>query len=69
MTSTQQKILIVCSSTDTLELKDNKKEASSFFLNELAVPALQFLEAGYDLIFATPSGKKPIMLQYSANVR
>lgn len=68
MTTAQQKILIVCSSTDTLELKENKKEASGFFLNELVVPALQFLEAGYTLIFATPNGKKPIMHQHSAKI-
>ncbi|MBC7537368.1 MAG: type 1 glutamine amidotransferase domain-containing protein [Bacteriovorax sp.] len=56
-----KKILIVASSTDTLELKDNKKMATGYYLDELAVPAQYFIEAGYAVVIATPHGNKPIM--------
>jgi putative intracellular protease/amidase len=55
------KILIVISAADSLELKGNRREPTGYYLNELAVPALRFIESGYALDIATPNGKKPTM--------
>lgn len=63
-----KKILIVASSTDTLELKDNKKIPTGYYLDELAVPAQYFIDAGFAVVIATPNGKKPIMDEKSNNV-
>ncbi|MDO9181309.1 MAG: type 1 glutamine amidotransferase domain-containing protein [Bacteriovorax sp.] len=56
-----KKILIVCSSADTLELKNNKNVPTGYYLDELAVPALHFIHSGYEVVIATPNGKKPVM--------
>ncbi len=63
-----EKILIVASSTDTLELKGNKKIPTGYYLGELAVPAQYFIEAGYAIDIATPTGNKPIMDENSKNL-
>lgn len=54
-------ILIVASSSDSLTLKDNKTMPTGYYLNELAVPALAFIAAGYDIVLATPNGNIPVM--------
>jgi putative intracellular protease/amidase len=59
------KILIVGSSADTFELKDGKKTAMGFYLNELAIPAQAAVEAGYEIVLATPKGQKPVVDQHS----
>jgi putative intracellular protease/amidase len=56
-----KKILIVCSSADTLALKNNKSAPTGYYLDELAVPALHFIHSGYSVVIATPNGKKPVM--------
>ena len=56
-----KKILIVASSSDSLTLNDNKKMPTGYYLNELAVPALRFIEAGYEIVVATPNGNIPVM--------
>lgn len=63
-----KKILIVASSTETLELKDNKKIPTGYYLDELAVPALYFIKAGYAVVIATPNGNKPQMDDKSNNI-
>lgn len=55
-----KKILIVCSSADTLELKE-KKIPTGYYLDELAVPAQYFIESGYSVVIATPNGQKPVL--------
>lgn len=62
------KILIVMSAADSLELKGNRRQPTGFYLNELAVPALRFIESGYALDIATPNGKKPTMDDRSKRV-
>ena len=56
-----KKILIVVSSSDALELKNKKIIPTGYYLNELAIPAQYFMDAGYAVVIATPTGKKPIM--------
>lgn len=63
-----KKILIVASSTDMLELKENKKIPTGYYLDELAVPAQYFMDAGYAVVIATPNGNKPVMDEKSNNV-
>jgi putative intracellular protease/amidase len=63
-----KKILIVASSTETLELKDHKKHATGYYLNELAIPAQYFMDAGYAVVIATPDGRKPHMDDRSNNL-
>lgn len=59
------KILIVGSSADTFELKDGRKEAMGYYLNELAIPAQAAIDAGYEIVLATPKGEQPIVDQHS----
>lgn len=63
-----KKILIVASSTDTLELKNNKKIPTGYYLDELAIPAQYFIDAGYAVVIATPNGNKPTMDEKSNNI-
>ena len=63
-----KKILIVASSTETLELKENKQIPTGYYLDELAVPAQYFMNAGYAVVIATPNGKKPVMDEKSNNI-
>lgn len=63
-----KKILIVCSSADTLELKDHKKVPTGYYLDELAIPAQYFTNSGYSVVIATPNGRKPVMDNHSNNV-
>ncbi|MBP2650845.1 MAG: thiamine biosynthesis protein ThiJ [Firmicutes bacterium] len=63
------KILLVASSTSTLELKDHRSMATGFYLNELAVPALRLIEEGYEVVVATPNGNKPVMDAHSSNAK
>jgi putative intracellular protease/amidase len=62
------RVLIVASTSNTLQLKDNRVVSTGYHLNELAVPAQYLLEAGYEVVIATPSGKKPTIAAYSNNV-
>jgi putative intracellular protease/amidase len=59
------KILIVGSSADTFELKDGRKEAMGFYLNEMAIPAQAAVDAGYEVVLATPNGAQPVVDQHS----
>lgn len=58
----------VASSTDSLELKDHRVVPIGYFLDELAVPAMALIEAGYTIVVATPGGKTPVMDQHSNTV-
>jgi putative intracellular protease/amidase len=62
------KVLIIGSSADTIELKSGKKDATGYYLNELAVPARALVDAGYDIALATPKGMRPIVDDYSVRV-
>lgn len=55
------KILVVASSIDAFELKDGQKVPVGYYLNELAVPARKAIDAGYEIVLATPQGNRPIV--------
>ncbi|HMF78809.1 MAG TPA: type 1 glutamine amidotransferase domain-containing protein [Bryobacteraceae bacterium] len=54
-------ILVIASSADSLTLKDGRKEHAGYYLNELDVPVQAALDAGYQMVLATPNGNKPVM--------
>jgi len=63
--NTKGKILIVGSSVDTFELKNGQKVAAGYYLNELAIPAQAAVDAGYEIVLATPKGTQPVVDQHS----
>jgi putative intracellular protease/amidase len=62
---TKGKILFVCSSSDTLRLKDGRTTPAGCYLNELAIPAQAVVAAGYEIVLATPKGGQPVIDQHS----
>jgi hypothetical protein len=54
-------ILVIASSVDSFTLKDGRKEHTGYYLNELDVPVQAALDAGYQMVLATPEGNKPLM--------
>jgi putative intracellular protease/amidase len=53
--------LLVASSADSFELQAGKTIAAGFYLNELTVPVMAAVAAGYDFVLATPKGDKPAL--------
>jgi putative intracellular protease/amidase len=59
------KVLFVAYSNDMFELKDGRKEAMGFYLNELVIPAQAAVDAGYEIVLVTPKGNQPVVDQHS----
>ena len=55
------KVLVVMSSAHELDLKDGKKYATGYYLNEFVVPYRKLVEAGYEPVIANPQGDEPVM--------
>ncbi|EAU81043.1 ThiJ/PfpI family protein [Coprinopsis cinerea okayama7 len=57
------KILIILSGADSFAVEkpdgNVSEEKTGFFLTELATPLEKILDAGYDVVFASPHGNKP----------
>lgn len=53
------RILVVASSVNAMTLKDGRTIPTGYFLNELTVPAMAFIKAGYEVVVATPDGNSP----------
>lgn len=53
------KILLVAPSANELTFKSGAKHRTGYFLSELATPAQAFIEAGYEVVVATPDGNTP----------
>lgn len=60
-------VLVIMSNADKLKLKDGKTVETGFFLNEFAIPVREIMDAGYEVVIATPQGKKPLMDNDSKN--
>ena len=58
---TKGKILVIASGEDTMTLKNGSTMNVGFFLNEFAVPSQYLAGEGYEIVLATPEGKKPVM--------
>ena len=64
--SSKGTILVIGSNADSVTLKDGGKEHAGYYLNEMVIPTQTALEAGYEMVLATPNGKKPVMDPQSA---
>ena len=63
------KILVVLSEQSTLTLTNKKTVPTGYYFNELIVPAMTLSQAGYSIVFATPTGKAPTMDKRSDSVK
>lgn len=52
-------VLILGSNATQIELRGGGSATIGQYLNETVVPALALIEAGYDVVLATPDGSKP----------
>jgi putative intracellular protease/amidase len=59
-------ILVIGSNADSITLKNGDKEHAGYYLNEMVIPTRTVLNAGYEMVLATPNGKKPVMDPQSA---
>jgi putative intracellular protease/amidase len=59
------KILVIGSNATGIEVQGGGTGATGQYLNETVVPALALVDAGYQVVLATPSGAKPHIDQAS----
>src|SRR5262245_45006675 len=52
-------ILVLGSNATRIEIEGGRTGPTGNYLNETVVPAMALIEAGYDLVLATPNGTKP----------
>lgn len=62
------KILLVASSVNEMKFKDGRTHKTGYYLGELAVPAQEFIKAGYQVDIATPDGTTPALDKNSINL-
>jgi putative intracellular protease/amidase len=53
------KVLVIGSNATRIELQGGGWAATGQYLNETVIPAMALIEAGYDVVLATPDGTKP----------
>lgn len=58
---TKATILILGSNATQIELRGGGSATIGQYLNETVVPTLALIDAGYDVVLATPNGTKPII--------
>ena len=56
---TKQNILVLGSNATRIEVQGGGTGPTGNYLNETVVPAMAFIEAGYNVVLATPNGTKP----------
>lgn len=61
------KVLVVMSSANSLDLKDDKTYSTGYYLNEFVVPYRKLVDAGYEPVIANPDGDLPVMDANSNN--
>ena len=61
-------VLVVLSSTNTVQLKDGRSLPTGLFLNELFIPVQALMAAGYKIEIANPKGNKPAVAELSNSV-
>jgi len=57
----KSRVLVVGSNADTLVLDGGRTVPIGTYLNELVVPVMGLLAAGYEIVLATPTGAKPVI--------
>lgn len=55
------KVLVVGSNATRIEIQGGGTGPTGQYLNELVVPVMALMAAGYDIAFATPNGTKPFI--------
>jgi putative intracellular protease/amidase len=55
------KVLVVGSNATRIEIQGGGTGPTGQYLNELVVPVMALLDAGHDIAFATPNGRKPFI--------
>lgn len=65
--TTKGKVIVVMSNADQLKLKEGRSVDTGFFLNEFIIPVQELMDAGYQIVVATPQGRKPNMDKGSKN--
>src|SRR5262249_24547314 len=53
------KVLVLGSNATRIEVQGGGTGPTGNYLNETVVPAMALIEAGYNLVLATPNGTKP----------
>ena len=53
------KVLVIGSNATRIEVQGGGTGATGQYLNETVVPAMALVDAGYDVVLATPNGVKP----------
>lgn len=53
------KVLVVGSNATRIEIQGGGTGPTGQYLNETVVPAMALIDAGYDVVLATPNGKQP----------
>ena len=53
------KVLVIGSNATRIEVRGGGTGATGQYLNETVVPAMALVDAGYEVVLATPSGAKP----------
>lgn len=56
---TKAKLLVLGSNATRIELRDGGSAAIGQYLNETVVPSMALIDAGYEVVLATPNGTKP----------
>lgn len=56
---TKGKVLVVGSNATRIEIQGGGWRATGQYLNETVVPAMALIDAGYEIVLATPDGTKP----------
>ena len=62
-------VLVVGSNATRIEIQGGGTGPTGQYLNELVVPVMALLDAGYDIVFATPNGTKPFIDPVSDQVQ
>ena len=59
-------VILALSSEHSIVLKDGTVEPTGYYLNEMAIPMMAVVEAGYDIVLGTPQGNIPVVDPLSA---
>ena len=63
------KVLVVGSNATRIEVQGGGWGATGQYLNETVVPAMAVIDAGYEVVLATPDGTKPHIDEASDSAR
>jgi putative intracellular protease/amidase len=61
------KVLVIGSNATRIEVQGGGTGPTGQYLNETVIPAMAFLDAGYEVVLATPNGSKPHIDEASAS--